>query len=326
MIRSALAALLLAAALDAGAAGFSDQWAGTAAAQFLQLGADARAEGMGEAARSVTEDANAVYWNPAGLASLDYRHATATHGLYYQSIFYDYLAYAQPVRPVLSDRRERELRSNDEYGAFGVGLLYLNAGQISAVDNTGAPTGESFTPQDAAVMAAWGAPVTENFDVGVGGKYISERIKESAETAAFDAGARLHFYLGDVPYVMSATVQNVGGRLRFIESGDELPLTFALGNSVRIGKGLTLAADIVAPKDGAVYPAVGGEYRYSYDSEVSVAMRLGYDGRTTDAQLDGFTGLTLGAGFTYARFGFDYAWAPFGVLGDTNRLSISYRF
>ena len=76
---------------EAGAA-FNNNDAGTSAAQFLKLGADARSAGMGQAARALCEDANAVYWNPAGLAALSYRQTTLTHAAYYQSTFYEFLA------------------------------------------------------------------------------------------------------------------------------------------------------------------------------------------------------------------------------------------
>ena len=41
---------------------------GTVALQFLKLGVDARAIGMGEAYTAVTDDISSVFWNPAGLA------------------------------------------------------------------------------------------------------------------------------------------------------------------------------------------------------------------------------------------------------------------
>lgn len=325
-MRALLAALLLAlAAPTARAAGFRDGDVGTGAAQFLKLGADARATAMGQAGRAISEDANAVYWNPAGLAALTHRHATMTHGSYYQSIFYDYIAYAQPIRPLSGGRRERELRA-DQYGAFGVALLYLNAGQIQELDNTGISTGESYTPQDAAFMAGWGAPITRVLDMGVSGKYISSRIKGSASTGAFDLGARLRLRFFDIPWVVSASVHNLGGRLKFIEEEDELPMTLAIANAVRLTKSFLLAFDVVAPKDNAPHGAMGAEYRFVYDSDLSATLRAGYNLRTNSGDLGGRTGLSAGGGFGIARFGVDYAWSPFGLLGDTHRISLNYRF
>jgi long-subunit fatty acid transport protein len=46
--------------------------AGGASVPFLRISPDARSSGMGEAGVAVADDANAVYWNPAGLGFLDY--------------------------------------------------------------------------------------------------------------------------------------------------------------------------------------------------------------------------------------------------------------
>ncbi len=40
---------------------------GTTGATFLKLGAGARAIGMGSAFTGLSDDASAIYWNPAGL-------------------------------------------------------------------------------------------------------------------------------------------------------------------------------------------------------------------------------------------------------------------
>ena len=52
---------------------------GTAGAQFLEIGVSARAIGMGEAYVAVSNDATAMYYNPAGLTQLYDREAVFTH-------------------------------------------------------------------------------------------------------------------------------------------------------------------------------------------------------------------------------------------------------
>src|SRR5438445_11477059 len=44
--------------------------AGTSSAQFLKMGAGARAAAMGDAFSAVADDVTATYWNPAGLAQI----------------------------------------------------------------------------------------------------------------------------------------------------------------------------------------------------------------------------------------------------------------
>ena len=46
--------------------------AGGASVPFLRISPDARASGMGETGVAIADNANAVYWNPGGLAFLDY--------------------------------------------------------------------------------------------------------------------------------------------------------------------------------------------------------------------------------------------------------------
>ena len=320
------AALWLAGAAcvpEAGAA-FSSNGAGASAAQFLTLGADARAAGMGQAARALCEDANAVYWNPAGLAGLSYRSATLTQAVNYQSTFYDFLAYAQPIDSVLG--RDRSELEPNQLGAVGVGALYLNSGPLQEVDNTGSATGGSFTPQDFAAMVAWGGALTRDIDAGVGVKLISSRIEETAETAAADLGVRLREHIAGMAYTAALTIQNLGGSLKYNQQSASLPLQFAVSQSLRPTRNLSLSVDVVAPQDNRVYPAFGAEFRGEVGPNLSAAVRVGYEARTTTSDLSSLSGLGLGGGLSLARFSLDYAWMPYGLLGDTNRFTLSYRF
>lgn len=322
MVRLTLSLLSLS---PAASAAFRDRDAGSSAGQFLKLGADARSAGMGQAARAASEDATAVYWNPAGLAALRHRHLTFTHAAYYQSVFYDFLAYAQPVPSVLLSRRERGIGS-DELGTVGLGLLYLNAGQIGEIDNTGTVTGETFTPQDFAFIVGWGLPLSRQLELGLSGKLLSSRIKGSASTGAFDLGARWRWRILDRPHTISVGAHHIGGGLRFHSEQDPLPLTLAIGNSLRPARNWLVSFDLVAPRDNAPYPALGTEYRFQLDPETSASLRLGYEGRASADDLEGFTGLAAGGGLSLSRFAVDYAWTPFGSLGDAHRFSLSYRF
>ncbi len=67
------------------------------AAEFLRVGAGARALGMGGAFLAVSDDATAGYWNPAGLnylknKSLLYMHSEEQHS----QVHYDFLSVALP--------------------------------------------------------------------------------------------------------------------------------------------------------------------------------------------------------------------------------------
>ena len=73
--RTALATLMAAVVIGAAAparAQFSlgDQRAGTASGTFLKIAIGARATGLGESFVAVANDPSAIFWNPAGLASV----------------------------------------------------------------------------------------------------------------------------------------------------------------------------------------------------------------------------------------------------------------
>lgn len=328
MRHSALALLLALAPAARAASGFGASEGGTSAAEFLKLGADARAAAMGGAVRAATDDASSVYWNPAGLAGLRYRHASVTHGVSYQSTFQDFAAYAQPVEPIFARvvGRERELRP-DQVGTLGVALLYQNSGRIAEVDNTGAPTGDGFTPSDMALFVAWGATLSRGLDAGVGLKYVSSKIKGSANAGALDLGARWRTWLpGDIPYAVSLSAHNIGGGLKFREATDPLPLMVVVGQALRPFRFVTFTADITASRDRSTYPRIGTEWRVPMQQGLSAALRAGYDGRLKGTDLGGLSGLCFGGGLGVQRFTFDYAWNPVGELGNAHKVSFSYRF
>ncbi|HTW91979.1 MAG TPA: hypothetical protein VMH22_09755 [bacterium] len=53
----------------------------------------------------------------------------------------------------------------------------------------------------------------------------------------------------------------------------------------------------------------------------ALALRLGY---RTGSDHDGFSGLRAGLGLTWHGIGVDYPYAPYGKLGASHRIAISY--
>ncbi|MGL1887078.1 MAG: PorV/PorQ family protein [Reichenbachiella sp.] len=72
--------------------------------EFLAIGVDARALGMGGAYTSIADDVSAGYWNPAGLNSLSTKYEVALqHSQYFAGIAnYDYLGFATQIDSVSS--------------------------------------------------------------------------------------------------------------------------------------------------------------------------------------------------------------------------------
>ncbi|MDX6768701.1 MAG: PorV/PorQ family protein [Elusimicrobiota bacterium] len=326
-MRLLLLAALLALPAPPARAGFGAAEAGTSGAEFLKLASDARAAGMGRAVRAAVDDASAAWWNPAGLAGLQYRHASLTHAASFQSGFVDTLAFGMPVKgPSRGSRRERDLEP-DQIGSIAVSAVYHDAGRLAEIDNTGTATGGSVAPRDLAVGVSWGATMTRSVDAGVTVRYISTKIVRSAATGALDAGLRWRGFLpGDTPWSVAGTVRNAGGKLKFNEASDPLPLEFAAATAIRPLKGVIISFDLVAPRDRGLYPCLGFEWRAPLSSGMAGALRAGYDGRLRPGDVGTLAGPTFGAGLVLQRLTFDYAWAPAGFLGDSHLMTGSFRF
>src|SRR5258705_13679669 len=98
-IALALAGLVALAAQPARAQlALGDQRVGTSSGSFLRIGVGARATGLGESFVAVANDPSAIYWNPAGLASLQHSELLLSHIEWPAEIRYEHAAWALPVR------------------------------------------------------------------------------------------------------------------------------------------------------------------------------------------------------------------------------------
>ncbi len=287
---------------------FTSSAKGTTAGTFLELGVGGRATAMGGAYTAVADDATALYWNPAGLASVEKHAATFMHAAYLQSSFYDYGAYAQSL--------------GDGDGAFGASFQYLSAGSLTETDANFNSVG-TFTPNDLALTAGYGRAVGGGA-VGASVKYIRSSILQTAQTAAVDLGA-LSPWVCAGKLRLGAALLNAGGTLKYEQSSENLPLTLKAGGAYRASRDWLWSADVAAPRDNAPYFALGTEYLFPLTGSWSFAGRMGYSSQTM-LDVTGVTGFSVGIGLGSGGLAFDYAFAPYGGVGITNRFSLSAKF
>ncbi len=87
---------------------------------FLDIGAGARARALGNAFVGIADDANAVFWNPSGIVSLEGPMITGMHSSLFFGTKFDYLAVAAPLTRIYTD--------NDTDGyRYGIGIAYIRA-------------------------------------------------------------------------------------------------------------------------------------------------------------------------------------------------------
>lgn len=330
--------VLFAALARPGAArgAFSSKSAGTSGAAFLKIGAGARPTAMGEAFAGVADDVNAIQWNTAGLATLKKNEFVAMRAQLFQDLEYNFFAFAYPTQ---------------ELGTFAIGLNSLNVSGIEQRSaDTDAPDG-TFESNDTVYTLAYARRVggdpfspddgeTTGLHLGGAAKYIRESIGGvSASAFAADLGALYRF--DGRPLSVGLAVQNLGSSVKFRNEGDPLPLTIKAGLSTRVGEdwaisgprvekgeksGLLWALDGNFARDSDPAARLGLEFARRWSQDTRTAFRAGY--RTDRARQidDGNAGISAGFGFTYRFFTFDFAWTPFGNLGDNFRYSVRLRF
>lgn len=264
---------------------------GTTGANFLKIPVGARASAMGGAFTALADDATALYWNPAGLAQLSQAELSATYNSWFQEVSQGYLSFAFPALG----------------GTFALGANYVNMGSLEGRDSQGELTGD-FGASDiqANLGYAFGKKVMFGFSAGI----LQDRIKDSTETTFLGTGGIL-FKPGE-KFSLGIAYQNLGQPL----GESPLPATLRGGLALKLGS-LTLSFDMVSPNDNDSYFCGGIEWALGS----LVVLRGGY----TDGQ-DVGEGYTAGIGFRSSTLSVDYAYVPYGDLGDTHRVSLGMRW
>jgi hypothetical protein len=178
---------------------------GTAALQFLKLGVDARAIGMGEAYTSVTDDVSSVYWNPAGLAPAYENQAFFSHTNWPAGIMHEFAAgtYTTGV---------------STFAVYG-SVLHMDKIDITDEDTFG-PTGEQFTNSSMAFGFDYAQQFTNKFSAGLGIKYLRENLYEfSINSYALDLGSMYNTGWKNIKIGMA--LRNFGPDIRYRVDDDE---------------------------------------------------------------------------------------------------------
>jgi hypothetical protein len=292
-----------------GYASFKKSDIGTASAQFLKIGIGARGIGMGGAQVAVTDDVNSIYWNPAGLMKITDRQLSVMDYIWFQDINYQTAVYAQKTK----------------YGVFGAMVNYLSMSAIQKRDNTGTQYGD-FKPNDTAVTLSYARNI-KDIPVGANLKYVSSKIDDvSANAVALDLGGQ---YKYDDRLCFGLALQNLGTKMKFLNKSEKLPFTIKVGAGYDMpikSRTIKLALDLNAPIDDQMYAAFGAEYNIKglIQEDLQLIPRIGYNTNTND--LEGTKNINIGSGFEYKGYRLDYAWSPYGELGDSHQISLLVKF
>ncbi len=295
---------------------------------FLDVGAGARACGMGEAFTVVGQDATALFYNPSGIGEIDNRFDLSVGGTQWiADINYLYLA---------------GVFNAGVWGNFGFSLITPDYGEIYGTMVT--EGGEGFENTGLLDVSAFCAGVayarefTDKFTVGGQVKYVTQHlganlfegdeagvidtVENEIFTLSYDFG--LLFYPGFKSFAFGMSVRNFSPRVTYERIGFELPLTFALGVSMDILDffGEHPEHSIKVGLEG-IHPRDWGE-KYKVGAEISVRdnlfLRGGYKFNCYGE------GLTAGIGISVAGVRIDYSYSEHDLYDMVNRASAGFSF
>jgi long-subunit fatty acid transport protein len=301
---------------------------GTAGVQFLKLGVDARAIGMGEAYTAVTDDISSVYWNPAGLSLKVQNQVFYSHTEWLAGIMHEFFAVS----------RYYDIGTL----AFSISFLHMDYMEVTTEEQFG-PTGETFTCYDLAAGLTYSYRFTDKFSFGLTAKYIREELDEyPANGVAVDLGSL--YNTGWKNITIGMAMRNFGPDMEFNidEDGDglydedpfdlldndgdglidedreempfKLPMNFSLGISGDLYR--DEASSLIASLQLDSY--VDRQETYNLGAEYKIgkfSLRSGYQFRYDAA------GFNAGMGFVIPTRSFivmlDYSYSDYGDLTES---------
>jgi hypothetical protein len=316
----------------------------TSSLQFLKVMPTARATALGDAYATLASGADAVFWNPAGVAQTQAPEFAGTMTLWLFDSRQGALSFACPM---------------GEWGSLGIQLQYVDYGSIeetridqlrfvgdpsSSSYNVGL-TGRSFTPYSYVVGISYARQFTDKFSTGITAKFVNESLwdgktasvinpstglAENMNTYArvflFDFG--MQYNTGFRSVKLGVAVQNFGDQVKFAKEAYPAPLAFRIGiagnvvgQDALLGESqshrMTVAYDLFQPNDYAQQMHAGLEYSLDETIFLRAGYKFNYDS-------DGFTG---GLGVRHAimgtTIGVDYSYGAMGdYLPSVHRISV----
>ena len=292
-------------------------FAGTATgASFLKIGIGARPVGLGSAFTAIADDVTAINWNPGGLSQLTQRQISAMHSQWIVDSNLDYIGFALPFNgksPFNSP------------AVLGCSVIVLSQGEMEGRDANGQQTA-SFGASDMAVTFSFSRNLLLNNkrSIGIGAnlKIIQQKIEsEQATGAALDLGALYHF--NGLPFTTGLSIQNLGPQMKFISEVYNLPLSVTAGLGYNIGA-VTVGLDVKQQiYENQTVVSIGTEFLPIN----TLALRAGYlSTNPLIGSADDISGFGGGIGIKLFGAQTDYSFIPYGVLGNTQRISFSAKF
>jgi len=262
------------------------------------LGVDARALGMGGAYVAVTSGASSVYWNPAGLGLLDKTEVSLLHITLWEDTYYDFVGVAYPTL---------------NFGSFGLGAIRLGTTDIIRRDIFNQP-GPSFDNSFSQYTLSYGVAFPLFLKGGLNFKILNHNLDNRTAT-----GFGLDLGILATPTNYFSWGFNwqdiIEPELKLQTTGENIPSNLKAGIKFShqfSNQSILAAFDIDKTRGRDIKIHAGGEYGLFE----TLFLRGGFDRDYA----------TLGLGIFYNFVQADYAFKFQNDLGNTHRVSLTFKF
>jgi long-subunit fatty acid transport protein len=238
---------------------FSSETGGQPGA-FLRRGVGSRALAMGSAYTSVSNDASALYWNPAGLSEIKQRELFVMFSILTLDRQHLFVSFGYNISHLFS---------------FAIGWNKFGVNNIDGRDQFGNPT-KKFSDSENSIMLALSKHIGI-ISVGVTGKYFYHSVFDRTATGfGFDVGMKIYF---NEFLTAGLAVQEISSSLRWNTQSkltEKIPMNIHAGISFKpkFLSGIAAIEMSKISKNNFVFHA-GVEYQIIK----FFGVRAGYDGK-----------------------------------------------
>jgi hypothetical protein len=325
--------------------------------EFLTIGVDAAALGMSKAVVATTNNVNAMYWNPAGLAGIEDYQGSLMHASYFAGIAnYNYAAFAMPI--------DQKSALGFSVIRFGVDDILNTTELIDGDGNIDFNRVSLFSAADYAFNVAYARDlIFKEVKFGVNAKVVRRIIGEFATSWGFGFDAGIQFERNDWHFglmvrditttfnswsINETEFENIKNAIP--GQNQELPETteitkpkvqIGVAKNFRIGRFFNLLSevdlnirfaktnDVISTDFASIDPAFG----FQLDYERIAFLRLGIGNFQNTTEFDNSKSISMqpnfGLGFIYKGIQVDYALTNIGSLGNalfSNIFSITFDY
>ena len=282
---------------------------------FLRIDMSPRSAALGGSFVSNNDDADVLFYNPAGMNLLSGNPVSLSYVNYLLDINLASIAYSTEYEGI---------------GRFGAGLKYINYGTFTGADELGNLTSD-YGAGEMELLVGYANSLDENFYYGANAKFIYSSLAGYSSAAyAFDLG--LHYAFPEQLINIGFSVLNMGAQMdKYIDTKEDLPLDVVIGVSKKL-EHLPLKVYLDFHKLNEDQDNFGDRFKaFSAGAEVTLSrvltLRLGYNNeKRTELKIGSFAGLAgfnLGVGALISHYQFNYGFSSMGAIGGIHRIGVS---